>query len=71
VIAHDSSERLLSDDVEDQHVDLTGIGSHGRGAVFDALIGSTAKTLVETLEGDLMIVDYQPKIIGQMLVYNS
>ncbi|PZU64858.1 MAG: hypothetical protein DI540_19065 [Sphingobium sp.] len=61
VIAHGSPERLLSDYVEDQHVDLTVIGSHGRGALFDALIGSTAKTLVETLEGDLLIVHYLPK----------
>ncbi|MCY1171767.1 Universal stress protein family protein [compost metagenome] len=61
VIAHGSPERLLSDYVEDQHVDLTVIGSHGRGALFDALIGSTAKNLVETLEGDLLIVHYRPK----------
>lgn len=61
IIAHGSAERLLSDCVEDQHVDLTVIGSHGRGALFDALIGSTAKTLVETLEGDLLIVHYRPK----------
>jgi nucleotide-binding universal stress UspA family protein len=52
---------LLSDYVEDQHVDLTVIGSHGRGALFDALIGSTAKNLIETLEGDLLIVHYSPK----------
>lgn len=59
VIAHGSPERLLSDYVEDQHVDLTVIGSHGRGALFDALIGSTAKNLIETLEGDLLIVHYR------------
>lgn len=61
VIEHGSPERLLSDYVEDQHVDLTVIGSHGRGALFDALIGSTAKNLIETLEGDLLIVHYNPK----------
>ncbi|PZU07700.1 MAG: hypothetical protein DI605_14350 [Sphingomonas sp.] len=37
------------------------IGSHGRGALFDALIGSAAKNLVEMLDGDLLIVHYRPK----------
>ncbi|BAV63239.1 hypothetical protein SCLO_1001990 [Sphingobium cloacae] len=60
VIAHGSPERLLSDYVEDHDIDLTVIGSHGRGALFDALIGSTAKTLLEMLEGDLLIVHYRP-----------
>lgn len=61
IIEHGSAERLLSDYVEDQHVDLTVIGSHGRGALFDALIGSAAKNLVEMLDGDLLIVHYRPK----------
>ena len=65
VIAHGSPERLLRDYVEDQHVDLTLIRSHGSGALFDALIGSTAKTLLETLEGDLLIVHYRAQGIGQ------
>lgn len=56
VIEHGTPEALLEDFVEDQQMDLTVIGSRGRGAVFDALIGSTAKRLVETLEGDLLIV---------------
>ncbi|WP_170150878.1 universal stress protein [Hephaestia caeni] len=58
-IEHGSPEALLDDFVEDQHMDLTVIGSHGRGAVFDALIGSTAKRLVESLEGDLLIVRHR------------
>ncbi|SEQ98937.1 universal stress protein [Sphingobium sp. YR768] len=60
VIEHGSPERQLSDYVEDQQMDLTVIGSHGRGALFDALIGSTAKALIEKLEGDLLIIRYQP-----------
>jgi nucleotide-binding universal stress UspA family protein len=56
VIEHGHPEALLEDFIEAQQMDLTVIGSHGRGAVFDALIGSTAKRLVETLEGDLLIV---------------
>jgi nucleotide-binding universal stress UspA family protein len=56
VIEHGAPEALLDEFVEHQQLDLTVIGSNGRGAVFDALIGSTAKRLVETLEGDLLIV---------------
>lgn len=55
-IEHGSPETLLDDFVEDQQIDLVAIGSHGRGAMFDMLIGSTARRLVETLEGDLLIV---------------
>jgi nucleotide-binding universal stress UspA family protein len=58
-IEHGLPEALLDDFVEDQHMDLTVIGSHGRGAVFDTLIGSTAKRLVETLRGDLLIVRHR------------
>jgi nucleotide-binding universal stress UspA family protein len=58
-IGHGSPDALLGDFVEDKGMELTVIGSHGRGAAFDALIGSTAKRLVDTLEGDLLIVRYQ------------
>ena len=58
-IGHGLPEVLLGDFVERNSIDLTVIGSHGRGAAFDFLIGSTAKRLVETLEGDLLIVRYK------------
>lgn len=58
-IGHGSPDALLGDFVEDKGVELTVIGSHGRGAAFDVLIGSTAKRLIEALEGDLLIVRYQ------------
>lgn len=56
VIEHGAPEALLGDFIDDNDVDLTVIASHGRGAFFDALIGSTAKRLVETLESDLLII---------------
>ena len=59
VIEHGTPERLLGTFVEVEQVDLTVIGSHGRGAFFDALIGSTAKRLIESLEGDLLIVRHR------------
>jgi nucleotide-binding universal stress UspA family protein len=60
-IGHGSPEALLDDFVEDQHIDLVTIGSHGRGAMFDMLIGSTARRLVETLEGDLLVVRHSAR----------
>ncbi len=59
VMEHGVPEVLLGDFAEDNHMDLTVIGSHGRGAAFDVLIGSTAKRMVETLEGDLLIVRHR------------
>jgi nucleotide-binding universal stress UspA family protein len=60
VIEHGTPGRLLADYVENEHADLTVIGSHGRGVLFDALIGSTAQSLIESLEGDLLVVHYRP-----------
>lgn len=56
VIEHGCPETLLGDYIEDNAIQLTVIGSHGRGALFDSLIGSTAKRLVEAIDGDLLIV---------------
>lgn len=58
-----SPEALLPDYVEDHRIDLTVVGSNGHGALFDALIGSTHRKLLDTLEGDILIVreaDTQP-----------
>lgn len=51
-----SPEALLPDYVEDHCIDLTVVGSNGHGALFDALIGSTHRKLLDTLEGDILIV---------------
>jgi nucleotide-binding universal stress UspA family protein len=48
--------RLIGDYVKDRNVDLTVVGSHGRGALFDALIGSITSRLLDGVEGDLLIV---------------
>ncbi|WP_037489633.1 universal stress protein [Sphingobium indicum] len=58
MIEHGSPDALLGDFIDEHSSDLTVIGSHGRGAIFDALIGSNAKRLVERLEGDLLIIRY-------------
>jgi nucleotide-binding universal stress UspA family protein len=58
VIGHGAPEALLGDFIEHENIDLTVIGSHGHGALFDAIIGSTAKRLVEALESDLLIIHH-------------
>jgi nucleotide-binding universal stress UspA family protein len=59
-IEHGMPGRLLADYVENEHADLTVIGGHGCGVLFYALIGSTAQSLSESLEGDLLVVHYRP-----------
>ncbi|BAV66160.1 universal stress protein [Sphingobium cloacae] len=56
VVEHGAPEILIGDYVEDNHADLTVVGSRGRGLLFDAFIGSMDKRLSDALEGDLLIV---------------
>lgn len=56
VVEHGAPETLIGQYVEDHHVDLTVVGSQGHGALFEALIGSMDRRLLERLEGDLLIV---------------
>ena len=37
-------------------VDITVVGSHGHGAIFEAIIGSTARKLLDTHTEDILIV---------------
>ena len=57
VADYGAPEALLPDYVEDQRVDLTVVGSHGHGALFDALMGSTAKRLVEAGHDVAILLD--------------
>lgn len=54
-------ERLISEFAEDHFADLTVVGSHGHGALFEAIIGSTERKLLETHSGDLLIVASEDK----------
>jgi nucleotide-binding universal stress UspA family protein len=49
-------ESLLSDYVRSEGVDLVVLGSHGRGGMARALIGSTAENLLHTLDCDTLVV---------------
>lgn len=56
VVEQGRPETLIGRYVEDHHADLTVIGSLGRGALFEAFIGSMDNRLLDALEGDLLIV---------------
>lgn len=56
LIEHGIPERLLSNYVRDRRADLTVIGSHGRTALFDVLIGSMTQRLLEAVAGDILVV---------------
>lgn len=49
-------ERVVADHATEHRADLTVIGSHGRSALFDVVIGSMTKRLLERIQGDMLIV---------------
>lgn len=55
-VEHGSPPTILRAYVEDHSADLVVVGSHGRSAMFDVLIGSTARRIVETARGDVLLV---------------
>lgn len=55
-IRHGDPEQVIAEHARDYRVDLTVVGSHGRSALFDMVIGSMTKRLLERLEGDMLIV---------------
>ncbi len=55
-LAFGSVEALLGDHVRDVGTDLIVLGSHGRTAAFDTLIGSTARRVLESADTDVLVV---------------
>ena len=49
-------ERLIRDHVLAHDADLVVMGTHGRGAISEALLGSTAKGILESLPCDALVV---------------
>lgn len=53
---HGEPVRLIYEYVRDHDIDLIALGTHGRGALFDILIGSIAKRILETAATDVLLV---------------
>lgn len=56
LIEHGAPEALLHDYVRDHEVDLIAVGSHGGGALYDIVIGSTARRIIDAVPGDVLFV---------------
>jgi nucleotide-binding universal stress UspA family protein len=56
LIEHGEPDRILYDYVSKEEVDLVALGTHGRSALFEVLIGGVAQRLLATLPCDALVV---------------
>lgn len=56
VIEPGAAPQIVREFVRVRGADLVVLGTHGRGAVLEALVGSTAKSILATLECDALVV---------------
>jgi len=56
VVEQGPAHRVLQQYVADSDVDLVVIGTRGRGALFDAVVGSTAKEILTSVRCDILVV---------------
>lgn len=56
LVEHGPPERLLHEYVREHRIDLTVVGTHGGGAVYELVIGSTAGRIIDAVEGDVLVV---------------
>lgn len=56
MIEHGVPEALLRDYAETSRRHLTVVGTHGGGLVYEALIGSTARRIINAVPGDVLLV---------------
>lgn len=56
VIERGAPDSLLVDYARKHDVGLTVVGSHGGGAIYNALIGSTAARIIDAMPGDVLLI---------------
>jgi Universal stress protein UspA and related nucleotide-binding proteins len=56
LLARQCQARLVRDHVRDHPVDLVVVGSQGRSALSEILLGSVANRILETVETDTLLV---------------
>ena len=63
-IEHGAPDRLLRDYVRDKGVDLVVLGTHGRSALFEVLLGSVAKRIMDSLPCDALVAREPRATVG-------
>ena len=56
VVEHGEPARLAQQYVDSRGADLVVVGTHGRGAVYDLVVGSVARRIVTTIDADTLVV---------------
>ncbi|WP_454890478.1 universal stress protein [Sphingopyxis chilensis] len=56
MVEHGVPEALLRDYAENSRRHLTVVGTHGGGMVYETLIGSTARKIIDAVPGDVLLV---------------
>ncbi len=56
VVEHGDPARLAQQYVETHDADLVVLGTHGRGAVFELIVGSVARRILTTVDADTLVV---------------
>lgn len=56
LIEHGAPSHLLQDYVSDRAADLVVAGTHGRSALFEAVIGSVAKRILDEVPCDILLI---------------
>jgi nucleotide-binding universal stress UspA family protein len=56
MIEHGVPEALLRDYAENSRRHLTVVGTHGGGMLYEVLIGSTARKIIDAVPGDVLLV---------------
>lgn len=62
LVEHGAPETMIRAYMQDKDVPLVVIGTHGRSAAFDILIGSVARRILESAPGDVLLVR-EPKSV--------
>jgi len=56
LIEYGAPEMVLRNYAQEKPVDLTVVGSHGGGAIYHIVIGSTARRIIDAVPGDVLLV---------------
>jgi len=56
LVEHGNPEVMVRAYMQDRNVDLVVVGTHGRSGLFDIRLGGTAKRILETAPGDVLLI---------------